>query len=143
MAQKGGDIDLNAFRPAMDSRGYITVNASQVLGHKDSQLNISTYGFKGWVDARFVGEAPLNLEHVRRLARAGIDAEDTVEAVRWSERLAAMTGRTNESLSLLSQAVTKELSVFISDRDHGLSRAADQSESENPNDFAFKPDASR
>jgi len=44
--------------------------------------------------------------------------------------------------SLLSQAVTKDLSVFISERDHGLSRAAGQSESENPNDFTFKPDAS-
>ena len=32
LAQEGGNIDLQAFRPAMDSRGYITVNASQVLG---------------------------------------------------------------------------------------------------------------
>ena len=36
-AQVGGNIDLNAFRPAMDSRGYITVNASQVLGHTESR----------------------------------------------------------------------------------------------------------
>ena len=42
MAQKGGDIDLNAFRPAMDSRGYITVNASQVLGHKELSFGLVT-----------------------------------------------------------------------------------------------------
>ncbi len=34
-AQNAGNVDLNGFRPAIDSRGYITVNASQVLGHGD------------------------------------------------------------------------------------------------------------
>jgi len=34
-AQPGGDIQLDTFRPAMDSRGYFTVNASQTLGDKD------------------------------------------------------------------------------------------------------------
>ena len=29
---RGGNIDLNQFRPAMDSRGYFTVEASQTLG---------------------------------------------------------------------------------------------------------------
>src|SRR5688572_5179416 len=38
----GGDIDLQAFRPAMDSRGYITVNASQVLGHKELSFGLVT-----------------------------------------------------------------------------------------------------
>jgi len=40
--EKGGNIDLNAFRPAMDSRGYITVNASQVLGHKELSFGLVT-----------------------------------------------------------------------------------------------------
>jgi OOP family OmpA-OmpF porin len=31
----GGPIDLQLFRPAMDSKGYITLNASQILGHLD------------------------------------------------------------------------------------------------------------
>jgi len=31
----GGPVDLQLFRPAMDSKGYITLNASQVLGHLD------------------------------------------------------------------------------------------------------------
>ncbi|WP_428263580.1 OmpA family protein [Haliangium sp.] len=31
----GANIHLSAFRPALDSRGYITLNASQVLGHNE------------------------------------------------------------------------------------------------------------
>ncbi len=38
----GGNIDLNVFRPAMDSRGYITINASQVLGHKELSFGLVT-----------------------------------------------------------------------------------------------------
>jgi OmpA-OmpF porin, OOP family len=38
----GGEIEINAFRPAMDSRGYITVNASQVLGHKELSFGLVT-----------------------------------------------------------------------------------------------------
>ncbi len=41
-AQDGGNIDLNSFHPAMDSRGYITVNASQVLGHKELSFGLVT-----------------------------------------------------------------------------------------------------
>src|SRR4051812_11930924 len=35
IAEPAGNIDLNVFRPAMDSRGYLTVNASQVLGDRE------------------------------------------------------------------------------------------------------------
>jgi len=38
----GANIDLNAFRPAMDSRGFITLNASQVLGHKELSFGLVT-----------------------------------------------------------------------------------------------------
>jgi OmpA-OmpF porin, OOP family len=38
--EPAGNIDLNGFRPAMDSRGYITVNASQVLGHLDTSFGM-------------------------------------------------------------------------------------------------------
>jgi outer membrane protein OmpA-like peptidoglycan-associated protein len=41
-AQQGGDIDLQTFRPAMDSRGYITLNASQVLGHQQLSFGLVT-----------------------------------------------------------------------------------------------------
>lgn len=41
-AQQGGNIDLQAFRPAMDSRGYITLNASQVLGDGELSFGLVT-----------------------------------------------------------------------------------------------------
>jgi outer membrane protein OmpA-like peptidoglycan-associated protein len=39
---KGGDIDLNTFHFAMDSRGYLTVNSSQPLGNKEFSFGIVT-----------------------------------------------------------------------------------------------------
>lgn len=47
-AQKGGDVPLDTFKPAMDSRGYLTVNASQVLGHKELSFGIGAldWGYK-------------------------------------------------------------------------------------------------
>jgi OOP family OmpA-OmpF porin len=47
-AQVGGDIDLNLFRPAMDSRGYLTINASQVLGHGELSFGMGAldWGYK-------------------------------------------------------------------------------------------------
>src|SRR5215470_20124306 len=41
-AEPAGNIDLNAFRPAMDSRGYLTVNASQVLGDKEVSFGLGS-----------------------------------------------------------------------------------------------------
>jgi OOP family OmpA-OmpF porin len=41
-AQSGGDIELNVFHWAMDSRGYLTVNSSQPLGHKEFSFGIVT-----------------------------------------------------------------------------------------------------
>lgn len=47
LAQQGGNIDLQAFRPAIDSRGYITANASQVLGHKELSFGLVTnWGYR-------------------------------------------------------------------------------------------------
>jgi outer membrane protein OmpA-like peptidoglycan-associated protein len=44
---KGGDIDLNTFHFAMDSRGYLTLNSSQPLGKKEFSFGIVTnYGRK-------------------------------------------------------------------------------------------------
>src|SRR4029079_14428516 len=40
-------IDIEAFRPAMDSKGYITLISSQVLGQLDFSFGlVSTYGRK-------------------------------------------------------------------------------------------------
>ncbi len=41
-AEPAGDIELSGFRPAMDSRGYLTVNASQVLGHKEFSFGLGS-----------------------------------------------------------------------------------------------------
>jgi OmpA-OmpF porin, OOP family len=41
-AQNGASIELNAFKPALDSRGYITVNASETLGHQDVAFGLVT-----------------------------------------------------------------------------------------------------
>ena len=40
LAQDAGDIPLDTFKPAMDSRGYLTVNASQVLGHTEFSFGL-------------------------------------------------------------------------------------------------------
>lgn len=47
-AQPAGNIDLSVFRPAMDSRGYLTINASQVLGHKEVSFGLGAldWGYK-------------------------------------------------------------------------------------------------
>src|SRR5690242_19451286 len=38
-------VDLQVFRPAMDSKGYITLNSSQVLGRGDFSFGlVSTWG---------------------------------------------------------------------------------------------------
>jgi OOP family OmpA-OmpF porin len=42
VAAPAGNIDLNDFHPAMDSRGYLTVNASQVLGDRELSFGIGS-----------------------------------------------------------------------------------------------------
>jgi outer membrane protein OmpA-like peptidoglycan-associated protein len=46
--EAAGNIPLDTFRPAMDSRGYLTVNASQVLGHKELSFGLGSldWGYK-------------------------------------------------------------------------------------------------
>ncbi len=47
-AEPAGNIELSGFRPAMDSRGYLTVNASQVLGHTEFSFGLGSldWGYK-------------------------------------------------------------------------------------------------
>src|SRR5437016_4642177 len=37
---KGDTFNLQLFRPSVDSKGYITVNASQILGHLDFSIGL-------------------------------------------------------------------------------------------------------
>ncbi|HWM88470.1 MAG TPA: OmpA family protein, partial [Kofleriaceae bacterium] len=46
-AQNGADIDLQGFRPAMDSRGFITVNAANVLEPGQLSLGLVTTWGRG------------------------------------------------------------------------------------------------
>src|SRR4051794_32243004 len=41
-ADVGGNIPLDTFRPAIDSRGYFTINASQTLGDKDVSFGLGS-----------------------------------------------------------------------------------------------------
>jgi OOP family OmpA-OmpF porin len=41
-AQSAGNLTLDAFRPAMDSRGYLTVNASQTLGNGEMSFGLGS-----------------------------------------------------------------------------------------------------
>ena len=41
-ADVAGNIPLDVFRPAMDSRGYLTINASQVLGDKELSFGLGS-----------------------------------------------------------------------------------------------------
>src|SRR5262245_17310399 len=41
-AQPAGNVTLDPFRPAIDSRGYLTVNASQVLGHRELSFGLGS-----------------------------------------------------------------------------------------------------
>ena len=61
--QQGGNIDLQAFHPAMDSRGFITVNASQVLGDRELSFGLVTNWGKGLL--RFEdGDKSYEVEHM-------------------------------------------------------------------------------
>ncbi len=42
LADSGGNIDLQNFRPALDSKGLVTLDRSQVLGHMESSLGLVT-----------------------------------------------------------------------------------------------------
>ncbi|HEU4726800.1 MAG TPA: OmpA family protein [Kofleriaceae bacterium] len=41
-AQPAGNVTLDSFRPAIDSRGYLTVNASQVLGDRELSFGLGS-----------------------------------------------------------------------------------------------------
>src|SRR5690349_12922151 len=41
-AQPAGNVTLDPFRPAIDSRGYLTVNASQVLGDREVSFGLGS-----------------------------------------------------------------------------------------------------
>ncbi len=62
-SHEGGNLDLNPFKPALDSRGYITVDASEVLGHQDVAFGLVTNW--GYNMLRFeTGENSYEVQHL-------------------------------------------------------------------------------
>ncbi len=60
----GASVDINAFRPAIDSRGYITVNASQPLGHKELSFGLVTNWGHSMLTLEGNGGAKYEVENV-------------------------------------------------------------------------------
>ena len=55
---------LQNFRPAVDSKGYVTVNASQILGHLDFSLGLVGSYANNVLNLRGNGNAEFNVEHL-------------------------------------------------------------------------------
>jgi OmpA-OmpF porin, OOP family len=60
----GGDIELNTFKFAMDSRGYLTVNSSQPLGHTEFSIGIVTNWGRNLLKFEDGGGDSLIVEHM-------------------------------------------------------------------------------
>src|SRR3954462_9005395 len=64
-AEPAGNIDLNVFRPAMDSRGYLTVNASQVLGDRELSFGLGSLDWgHGLLQLDRPGGTPYHLDDI-------------------------------------------------------------------------------
>ncbi len=63
-AQPAGDLTLDPFRPAIDSRGYLTVNASQTLGHKEVSFGLGSLSWGHKLLAFENGEARYSVDDV-------------------------------------------------------------------------------
>lgn len=64
LAQPGGNLDLQAFRPAIDSRGLITVNASEVLQHRELSFGLVTNWGKGVLRFDGAGNSFYEVENI-------------------------------------------------------------------------------
>ena len=62
--QPASAFTLQNFRPAVDSKGYVTVNASQILGHLDFSLGLVGSYADNVLNLRGNGNArSFNVEH--------------------------------------------------------------------------------
>lgn len=62
-ADSGGNIDLQAFRPAQDSKGMVTLDRSQVLGHLEPSMGLVTGWAKGLLKLEG-NDSTYRVEHV-------------------------------------------------------------------------------
>jgi len=63
-AQPAGDLALDPFHPAIDSRGYLTVNASQTLGHQELSFGLGALSWGHKLLAFENGEARYSVDDV-------------------------------------------------------------------------------
>ena len=107
VAQNGGNIDLQAFRPAMDSRGYITVNASQVLGHKEVSFGLVTNWAKNLLTLR-EGENTYQVTNIISPTLVGAFGLNLKGAGGRSRRVDAVPGHVRRSRTELKQHDTRQ-----------------------------------
>ncbi len=62
-ADKGGDIELQSFRPALDSKGMVTLDRSQVLGHLEPSFGLVTNWAAGLLQLEGQGNS-YDVEHI-------------------------------------------------------------------------------
>jgi outer membrane protein OmpA-like peptidoglycan-associated protein len=70
-AQRAGNLPIDTFRPAIDSRGYLTINASQPLGHGEVSFGL---GSLSWGHGLLTFEAGDNFYEVNDVVTATLGA---------------------------------------------------------------------
>jgi OOP family OmpA-OmpF porin len=62
-ADKGGDMELQSFQPALDSKGMVTLDRSQVLGHLEPSFGLVTNWAAGLLQLEGQGNS-YDVEHI-------------------------------------------------------------------------------
>src|SRR5918996_493422 len=63
-AQPAGNLPIDTFRPAIDSRGYLTINASQPLGHGELSFGMGSLSWGRGLLALEGGDARYTVDNV-------------------------------------------------------------------------------
>ncbi len=63
-AQPAGNLPIDTFRPAIDSRGYLTINASQPLGHTELSFGLGSLSWGRGLLAFEDGDARYSVDNV-------------------------------------------------------------------------------
>jgi len=108
-----GGMDLHLFRPAVDSKGIITVNGADILGHQDFSFGLildaglGIVPFEGFVEddiGRVRGEAASNLEQAAMLSPGDPEIVAALDAV--LARQQAVTAGAAETVPASPSATT-------------------------------------
>ena len=94
-AQPAGNLPIDTFRPAIDSRGYLTLNASQPLGHKEVSFGLGALSWGHRLLAFQDGNASYSVDNVvtaTLIAAFGVKAGPAELELGASLPLAIMSG---------------------------------------------------